>query len=82
MILPSPYQHAVDQREVAKAFGATLRADRTTAGITQELLAEGACCDCIVPTLPCWNVHSGNPPSERSSTSPAPSDSNPLLLSI
>jgi transcriptional regulator with XRE-family HTH domain len=43
--------HALDPREVARAFGAALRVARTTAGISQDVLAERADCDRTYPSL-------------------------------
>jgi transcriptional regulator with XRE-family HTH domain len=42
---------ALDPRQVAKAFGAILRAARVAAGISQEVLAERADCDRTYPSL-------------------------------
>jgi transcriptional regulator with XRE-family HTH domain len=42
---------ALDPHQVARAFGAILRAVRIDAGITQEVLAERADCDRTYPSL-------------------------------
>ena len=42
---------ALDPRHVARAFGATLKAVRVEAGISQEVLAERADCDRTYPSL-------------------------------
>jgi len=42
---------ALDSRQVARAFGATLKAARADAGISQETLAERADCDRTYPSL-------------------------------
>jgi hypothetical protein len=42
---------ALGPRQVAKAFGAILRAARVTAGISQEVPAERADCDRTYPSL-------------------------------
>jgi len=42
---------ALDPHQVAKAFGAILRAARVAAGISQEVLAERADCDRTYPSL-------------------------------
>jgi transcriptional regulator with XRE-family HTH domain len=42
---------ALDPRQVAHAFGTTLKAVRTNAGISQEVLAERADCDRTYPSL-------------------------------
>ena len=42
---------ALDSRQVARAFGATLKAVRAQAGIAQEVLAERADCDLTYPSL-------------------------------
>ena len=42
---------ALDTRQVAKEFGAILRAARLAAGISQEVLAERADCDRTYPSL-------------------------------
>ena len=41
----------LDPRQVARAFGATLKAARAEAGISQEVLAERADCDRTYPSL-------------------------------
>jgi transcriptional regulator with XRE-family HTH domain len=41
----------LDSRLVARAFGATLKAARADAGISQETLAERADCDRTYPSL-------------------------------
>lgn len=42
---------ALDPRQVARAFGATLKVVRADAGISQEVLAERAECDRTYPSL-------------------------------
>jgi transcriptional regulator with XRE-family HTH domain len=42
---------ALDPRQVARAFGAILKAVRAEAGISQEVLAERADCDRTYPSL-------------------------------
>jgi transcriptional regulator with XRE-family HTH domain len=42
---------ALDPRQVARAFGAILRAARVAAGLSQEVLAERADCDRTYPSL-------------------------------
>ncbi len=42
---------ALDPRQVARAFGVTLKAVRADAGISQEVLAERADCDRTYPSL-------------------------------
>jgi transcriptional regulator with XRE-family HTH domain len=51
MIAPVPTLSGSAPRQVACAFGATLRAAREAAGITQEALAELADCDRTYPSL-------------------------------
>lgn len=52
---------ALDPRQVARAFGAILRAARVAAGLSQEVLAERA--DCDRSSLRFWNADCGNRPS-------------------
>lgn len=42
---------ALDRHRVAREFGAILRAARTAAGLTQEVLAQRADCDRTFPSL-------------------------------
>jgi transcriptional regulator with XRE-family HTH domain len=42
---------ALDSRQVARAFGVTLKAARADAGMSQETLAERADCDRTYPSL-------------------------------